>query len=168
MYKPVFGNMADNKDYQKLLKRTEWLNPFDKIFDDMLATTNPELYKAFGDSVFEKNAYPKVNIVNYNDFVTIEAAVPGMKESEVNVEVDGNTLTISGSTARNQSGENDDSSYLKREIKRSSFARSFTLSKELDTSKIEAKLDLGLLTVKIKKVNPKQETSQKKKILINQ
>ena len=134
----------------------------------MLATTNPELYKAFGDSVFEKNAYPKVNIINKTDSVLIEAAVPGLKENEVNVEIDGSTLTISGSIAKSSSSEHDESSFLKREIKKSAFARSFTLSKDLDTSKVEAKLDLGLLTIRIKKINPKEETSQKKKILINQ
>ena len=59
------------------LKRDEWLSPFDKMLDEMFSASNPELHKVFGDSVFEKNAYPKVNIIDTSDSIVIEASVPG-------------------------------------------------------------------------------------------
>ena len=148
------------------LKREEWLSPFDKILDELMSASNPDLHKVFGDSVFEKNAYPKVNIVDNKDSITIEASVPGLRKEEVFVEVEGNVLTISSRPHKELADDNSDSKYLTRELKKSSFMRSFTLSKELDTSSVKADLDLGLLTITINKLIPRKEIPQRKKIAI--
>ncbi len=149
------------------LKKDEWLSPFDKMLDEMLSASNPELHKVFGDSVFEKSAYPKVNIIDTSDSILIEASVPGAKKEDVSVEIEGSLLTIASRNGRDIKEDHSDVKFLKREIKKSSFIRTFTLSKDLDTSSVTADLDLGLLTIKIKKLTPKKNLIERKKIAIN-
>lgn len=148
------------------LRRDEWLSPFDKILDELVSASNPDLHKVFGDSVFEKNAYPKVNIVDGKDSIVIEASVPGLKKEEVSVEVEGNVLTIASRPQKESREDISEARYLRREIKKSSFVRSFTLSKDLDVSSVKADLDLGLLTISIGKLVPRKDILQRKKINI--
>jgi len=163
----LFNPALGNRDFYAL-KKDEWLNPFDRLFDEMMSAQNPELHRVFGDSLFEKNAYPKVNIIDRHDSVLIEASVPGLKKEDVSIESDGQTLTISSSFPKEMREEGRGLNYLRREIKKSSFARSFILSRELDIANISADMDSGLLLIMIPKLLPKKEVSSKKKIEIRQ
>ena len=101
----------------KTMTRQEFLTPFDRIFDDMFGNMFPTLASDFGDDFFTKGSYPKVNVVNYDECIEIDAAIPGMTRDDVDVEITDGVLTIQG--AGNQNRVVDDSQYLKREIKRS-------------------------------------------------
>ena len=76
--------------------RDEFLTPFDKIFDQMLDTQFPEVVKQVGVKPYQGSAYPKVNVYEYDDKVGIVAEIPGLDKSQLNVEVEDGTLTISG------------------------------------------------------------------------
>ena len=67
-------------------------------------------------------------------------------------------------TKRNDTNESVCSSY--RELKYSSFIRSFALSENIDIETVDAKVENGLLVVKLKKIKP-TNTPQKKKINIS-
>lgn len=150
--------------YDVCPSKEEWLNPFDRLFDEMFSSSNPELSKILGDSVFEKNAYPKVNIVDFDDLIEIQASAPGMSEQDINIEISNRTLTIYGS---NQQNKNLESRFLKREIKTSSFKRSFSLSDNLDVSSVSAKMLNGMLYIKIPKLKPTPSKDFKVKVAIN-
>lgn len=143
--------------------KEEWLSPFDKIFDDIWAASNPELIKTFGDSLFEKNAYPKVNVVDFDDRVEIHASTPGLTEDDISIEISNGVLTLSGGATQNadQPGR-----FLKREIKTSQFRRSFALSDNLDASAISAKIQNGLLYLSIAKLKPTTQMDSKIKVKI--
>ena len=132
--------------------RDEWITPFDRLFDDMLNNMFPTFSQDLGDDFFVKGSYPKVNVVSQEDSVMIEAAVPGLNKSDVNVEVRDGVLTIRGES--NQHGDIQNDQYVKREIKRSAFQRSFRLGENLDESKIEGAYDNGILTLTIPKLTP--------------
>jgi len=134
----------------KTMTRQEFLTPFDRIFDDMFGNMFPSVADGFGDDFFTKGSYPKVNVINYDECIEIDAAIPGMTKDDVDVEITDGVLTIQGTS--NQNRPVDDSQYLKREIKRSSFRRSFTLGDNLNTSEISARFDNGILTLKIPKL----------------
>ena len=68
-------------------------------------------------------------------------------------------LTISGGASQ-YSEQTDKVVYLLRELKRSSFSRSFKLGDQLDASDVAAKFNNGLLTIIIQKLN-KEPESQK-------
>ena len=148
----------------RAMTKQEFLTPFDRIFDDMLGSMFPTIANDFGDDFFTKGSYPKVNVINYDQCIEIDAAIPGMTKDDVDVEITDGVLTING--VSNQRTPVDDSQYLKREIKRSSFRRSFTLGDNLDSENVSAKFDNGILTLSIPKLVPDDAKPVTRKITI--
>ena len=149
----------------RAMTRQEFLTPFDRFFDDAMSNLFPTFSNDLGQDFFTKGSYPKVNVINYDEEVTIEAAIPGMDKNDVTVEITDKILTISG--ASNQDSQVEESQYVKREIKKSSFKRSFTLSDNLDSSKISASFDKGILTLSIPKIVPDNFTPETRTIKIS-
>jgi|TARA_Y100000310_G_scaffold91864_1_gene89399 HSP20 family protein len=146
----------------RTLSRNEWLTPFDRLFDDMFGNMFPTVSSDVGEDFFAKGAYPKVNVINNEESVCIEAAIPGMTKEEVTVEVSDGILTIQGTS--NQRADVDNGQYVKREIKRSAFQRSFRLGENLDDTAIQASCDNGILCLTIPKVVPTAEEHTVRKI----
>jgi HSP20 family protein len=96
-------------------------------------------------------------VVNNEANLTIEAAIPGLTKEDVSVEIAEGVLTIQGSS--NQRTDVENSQYVKREIKRSAFQRSFRLGENLDENNVTGQYDNGILTLIIPKIVPtEQET----------
>jgi HSP20 family protein len=145
--------------------RDEFLTPFDRVFDEVFATAFPELTKEFGVGFFEKQSYPRVDVVDYNDRVEIQAEIPGLSKDEVAVEVQDNVLTISGQKVKKLEDKDTGGKYIRRELKHSNFKRSFTLGEIIDSDNPEARFENGLLTVTLRKVKPSIPPTKKVKIL---
>ena len=139
----------------KHFNRDEFLTPFDRIFDDFFRSSFPSLSKDFGEDFFSKGSYPKVKVVDNADSIVIEAAVPGLTKKDVQVEVQDNVLTIKAES--NQNSDIENSQYVKREIKRSAFQRSFNLGENLDQEKITGECENGVLALTIPKVVPEEK-----------
>ena len=77
------------------LNRDEFLTPFDKIFDNLMEQTFPTFKDEVGVS-FNKGAYPKVNIYEYDDKIGIVAEIPGLDKKKVSCDVEEAVLIISG------------------------------------------------------------------------
>lgn len=146
------------------IDRDEFLTPFDRVFDEVFANHFPELTKELGVGFFEKQSYPRVDVVDYNDRVEILAEIPGLSKEEVSVEVQENVLTISGQKLKKVEDKEFTGKYIRRELKHSSFKRSFTLGEQIDQSKPQAKFENGLLTVTLAKVKPTVPVTKKVKI----
>jgi HSP20 family protein len=141
--------------------RDEFITPFDALFDNVIQQAFPAFSQEVGIEFFEKNSYPKVDVIDYDDKITIEAEIPGLTQEEVGVDLEQDVLTISGVK---QSHETDTSArYLRKELKRSSFKRSFKLGENIDSKKIKAEFKDGILEVCIPKKKP--ESPKKVKIL---
>ena len=141
--------------------REEFLTPFDKVFDKVMETSFPQFTKDFGIKFFENSSYPKVDVIDYDDKVTIIAEIPNLNKDQLIVEVEDRILTICGSK---HIPNEDKGKYIKRELKHSAFRRSFELGDKL-SDQVEAMFDNGVLTVDIPKVKPKKPTKTKVKIL---
>lgn len=148
------------------IDRDEFLTPFDKFFDELFTNQFPDLSKEFGVGFFEKQSYPRVDVIDHNDSVEIIAEIPGLSKEEVSVEVQDNILTISGQKTNKSYEDNfkDSKKYIRKELKHSSFRRSFTLGDTIDSDEPEAKFENGLLQIVLKKVKPTIPTSKKVKI----
>jgi HSP20 family protein len=103
---------------------------------------------------------PSVNITENKDEYIVSLAVPGMKKDDFKIDVDGNLLTIS--CEKDETKEEKESKYTRREYSYSSFSRSFTLPDEVNREKIDAKYVDGLLKIslpqkeELKKIAAKQ------------
>ena len=91
---------------------------------------------------------PPVDIYEDAEGITIEADMPGVSKDRLNLQVDGNTLLIEGEAAINLP-EGVEALYA--DVRSTHYSRSFTLSNELETDKIDASLKDGVLTLRIPK-----------------
>jgi HSP20 family protein len=98
-----------------------------------------------------------LDVTTDNDKLTIEAALPGVSPEDVDITIENGTVTISGKTATERSG--DEGSYLVQEIRRGSFSRSVTLPTGLEADKATASFENGVLRLEVPKaeqVKPRQ------------
>ena len=134
--------------------RDTFLTPFDKMFDSIVESQFPEVVKQVGVKPYQGSAYPKVNVYEYEDKVGIVAEIPGLNKKQLDVEVEDGVLTISGD--KHNTFENDGAKVLRRELKQSSFKRSFELGEQLDGDNIAASFKDGVLSVSIPKIEPEK------------
>ena len=134
--------------------RDTFLTPFDKMFDSMVESQFPEVVKSVGVKPYQGSAYPKVNVYEYDDKVGIVAEIPGLNKKQLNVEVEDGVLTISGD--KHSTFEDEGAKVLRRELKQSSFKRSFELGDQLDGDNINANFKDGVLSVSIPKIEPEK------------
>jgi HSP20 family protein len=132
------------------LNRDEFLTPFDKIFDQMMSKQFPAFQEEVGVS-FNKGSYPKVNVYEYDDKIGIVAEIPGLDKNQVSVEVEEDMLTISGDK---HGFEDEGAKCINRELKHSSFKRSFNLGDHLDGDDVSATFKDGMLSISIPKKEP--------------
>jgi len=142
--------------------RDEFLTPFDKMFDNLVETQFPDVVKQVGVKPYQGSAYPKVNVYEYEDKVGIVAEIPGLNKKQLNVDVEEGVLTISGD--KHSTFEDDGAKVLRRELKQSSFKRSFELGDLLDGDNISANFKDGVLSVSIPKTEPEQPKKHSVKI----
>ncbi len=102
---------------------------------------------------------PPVNIVEDEGGITLTADLPGAARDALAVRVDGDTLTLE---APIQLGEPATLEPLYMERRAGRYLRSFTLSRELDSSNIDATLRDGVLTLRL----PKLERARPRRIEI--
>ena len=137
----------------KHLNRDEFLTPFDKVFDHLMEQTFPAFKEETGVS-FNQGAYPKVNVYEYDDKIGIIAEIPGLDKKDVTVDVEEGVLTISGD--KHGFAESDGAKCITRELKQSSFKRSFNLGEHLDGANVGASFKDGLLSISIPKIEPEK------------
>lgn len=94
------------------------------------------------------------------DAYMFKADVPGIKESDITINLTGNRLTVSGKREEEKKQENE--TYFSYERSYGSFTRSFTLPEGIDGDKVSANLKEGVLSVTV----PKKPEAQPKKVSI--
>ncbi|KWF29820.1 Hsp20/alpha crystallin family protein [Burkholderia pseudomultivorans] len=109
------------------------------------------------EAVRRPAATPAVDIVEDGRGVTLWADLPGVPRENLDVKVHDNTLTIEADTRIDTPAE---LRVRHAEVRAPRFARSFVLSPDLDTSRIEANLRDGVLTLTI----PRREESRPRRI----
>jgi HSP20 family protein len=103
---------------------------------------------------------PSIDVVRDNGNLVIRADVPGLKPEEVKIEVKDDILTVSGE--HEESKEEKDKDFLRRERRYGSFSRSMALPAGVEAKKIKAKTHDGVVEVTIPL--PKEPTKETVKI----
>ncbi|WP_035237087.1 Hsp20/alpha crystallin family protein [Desulfobacter vibrioformis] len=142
------------------------ISDIDRLFETMnlLQKRLDNLYGDYEKSSgyrwgFEQNT-PRTNLYENGDNFEIRAEVPGLEKDDLNVKIQGNYLEISG-----QRKSDTPESYKTHKTERSSgsFSRSFTLSEDVDSTRVDATLKDGVLYLTL----PKNEAVKPKKISIS-
>jgi HSP20 family protein len=104
---------------------------------------------------------PAVDIYEDPEKLTLKLEIPGIQEKDIDVRVEGNTLTVRGE--RKFEAEEKEENFHRIERSYGSFYRAFTLPATVETDKIQANYNAGVLKLELKK----KPESQPKQIKIN-
>jgi len=107
----------------------------------------------------EARLFPLLNVVEAQDSFVVTAEIPGMKSEDLDIKVEGDTLTLKGERKPYDAGP--DASYHRRERASGTFQRSLTLPRMVDPEKVKATYKEGVLTITLHKEpasGPKQIT----------
>jgi HSP20 family protein len=117
----------------------------DQLFDD---TPQPRV---------SAGVFPLTNLTEDRENYYVRAELPGVKGDELDIQVTGSNLAISGE--RKIPAEEEGARYHRREREAGTFSRMIGLPGEVDTNKVEARLENGILTIVVSKAEiakPKQ------------
>ena len=140
----IFGEMDEPHRY------------LDGIFNTPLF---PALWRRFPASHDEW--FPALDVYEEEDKFVVKAELPGMKEDDVDVSVNGNTLTIKGE--KKSETEKKEETYHYSERTFGSFFRSVKIPTNVDGDKIEAHYEHGVLEISL----PKLAESKPRKIEVS-
>jgi HSP20 family protein len=102
---------------------------------------------------------PAVNVAEHKDHYLLSMSAPGLKKDDFKIDVDGDLLTIS--SEKEESKEEKDEKYTRKEYNYSSFSRSFTLPEGTEKEKVAAKYEDGVLKITVPRNKAAKNTSAK-------
>jgi HSP20 family protein len=129
--------------------RDEMDNLFNRFFDMDL----PVPRRLFRDGEWA----PRVDVIDGKGEITVKAEIPGCEAKDIDVKLDGRTLTISGE--KKQEKEEKDENFHRVERTYGSFCRKVELPGEVDSENIDAIYKKGVLKLVLKKI---RETGAKR------
>lgn len=136
------------------------LKPFRNNTWNSHSEWDKELEKFF--DAFTKTDYlaPAVEVFDEEQNYCISLDVPGIKKEDLEIEIKENQLHINGERKSNRGGKDN---VLKSERRYGKFSRVFNLPKNINSDKIQARFENGILDI----ILPKEEKTEGKKILIS-
>jgi HSP20 family protein len=119
-----------------------------------------QLDQMFDDTPQQRGSagvFPLTNLTEDKDKYYVRAELPGVKGDEIEIQITGKNLAISGE--RKIAEAEEGARYHRREREAGTFSRMIGLPGEVDTDKVEANLENGVLTIVVSKAEiakPKQ------------
>lgn len=139
---------------------------FDRLFDTLLQPASWFPFKSevgglrspwrWGD--VSGSFFPKVDHVEKDNEHLITAEIPGADAKDLSVDVSGDVLTIKGE--KTHCSEKKNENYHLQERHQGAFLRSFPLPRGVDSDKIKATFDKGVLTVTLPKISGKGQEAK--------
>jgi len=116
----------------------DWISQFQQALDNFRTSS------WLGSSPSGSGAYPPLNVFRKGDDLVVIAEIPGIRKSDLQIQVKGNTIRISGRKAV-QYGEN--AALHRRERLAGAFDRAITLPVEVDADNVKAEYRDGILAL---------------------
>jgi HSP20 family protein len=144
------------------LTRWESFREFSPIEDRLTrlfrGSFNPERPE---DALTTTSLAPPVDIYEDEHKIALKIEVPGIDEKDIDVRIEGNTLTVHGE--RKLEKEEKEENFRRVERHYGSFMRSFTLPGSVDPGQVSADYDKGMLKINL----PKKAEAKPKQIKVN-
>lgn len=136
IFRSRFTDIANNRQNIENIF-AEFFNDFNKPASSLLSET------------MRASLLPRLNISETDNKYFIEAELPGVKQSDLELKLDNNILVIKGKTE--ESKESKERNYFMRERYYGSFQRSLTLPNNINENDITANFKDGILNIEITK-----------------
>ena len=104
---------------------------------------------------------PAVDLYEKGDHFVIKAELPGVDKKDISIDLKDRVLTLSGE--RSYENEVKEENYYRKERSYGKFQRAFTLPSDVDSDKIKAEFNDGLLQIEV----PKPEEQKPKQVTIH-
>lgn len=127
-------------------------NRMNSLFQDFNRTSGEG-----GDLMTTAAFVPPVDIYEDQHKIVLKLEVPGMKESDLDIQLENNLLTVKGE--RKFENEEKEENFHRIERRYGSFYRSFTIPNTVNAESVKANYDAGVLRVELEKraeAKPKQ------------
>jgi HSP20 family protein len=134
-----------------LLPVQQWRGEMDRLFSDFFGRTE-------SSPLTRGRGFPPVNVWEDGDNLLIEAELPGVKSEDLDISVVGGELTIKGQ----RTGGEDGMTYHRRERTTGEFARVLRLPVEVNSDRVNAALDNGVLLITL----PKSEAAKPRRVQV--
>lgn len=145
---------VDYEPWSQQLSRLR--NEIDRLFgspiQNFLGPAAASMFEGWG---------PSVDLCEDKDRYVLRAELPGMKKEDIEVHVEGNTLTIAGEK-RHEEHDKERRGAYRSERFFGRFQRSLTLPAQVDATRIDAQYKDGVLTLNL----PKSEEAKRKQIAV--
>jgi HSP20 family protein len=148
--------MMDLIQWNPLREMVSLRERMNRLFDDSWFRTD-----GYGDDVAMGMWSPAVDMFEKNDHLVIKAELPGMEKKDINLDLKDGVLTLRGE--RKHENQVQDENFYRREMSYGKFVRTFSLPSDVDSEKIKAEFQNGLLTIEV----PKPEQHKPKQITVN-
>jgi HSP20 family protein len=127
-----------NSDLARL--RDEMDRTFDRFFSEPWGMLEPKLLRTEG-------WYPAIDVSESDAEVTVRAELPGIAAKDLDIEVTGTTLTISGKKEECEEKKGED--FYQSERRFGSFRRVIDLPETVDADKVTAEAENGVVTIHV-------------------
>ena len=144
-----------------VLTRFEPFRAFSTLQDRMNRLFRETYNEGQDQSLTTSSFAPAVDVYEDEHDVTLKIEVPGIDEKDIDVRLENNTLTVHGE--RKIEKEEKEENYRRVERQYGSFTRTFTLPTTVDSEKVSATYDKGVLKVTL----PKKAEAKPKQIKVN-
>jgi len=127
------------------------MNRMNRLFRESYSPEGPE------EALTTTSFAPPVDIYEDEHNIALKLEVPGIDEKDIDVRIEGNTLTVHGE--RKFEKDEKEENFRRVERQYGSFTRSFTLPSSVDSGQVSANYDNGVLKIKLAKkaeAKPKQ------------
>ena len=129
----------------------EHMSPFDKFRQDMVNLVDGFFHGwgSISSDVAMPGFAPKIDVSETEREIKISVELPGMDETDIDVSLTRDILTITGEKKEEKEDRKEGYYYMERSY--GSFSRTIPLPVEVDTDKVEAVFTKGVLTVRLPK-----------------
>ncbi len=135
----------------------------ERFFEDPLFANWPFFRAVWRRAPGEEMAWaPAIEVYEKDNNFVVRAELPGVKKDDVDISITGDTLTIKGERKTSKEVKNED--YYRCESRYGSFSRSITMPAAVDSKKIDASYENGILEIHVPKAKEAMPTKVEIKV----
>src|SRR5277367_6116619 len=144
-----------------VLTRFEPFREFSTLQDRMNRLFRDTYHEGGDESLTTSSFAPAVDVYEDEHNVTLKVEIPGIDEKDIDIRLENTTLTVHGE--RKIEKEEKEENYRRVERHYGAFTRTFTLPTTVDSEKVSANYDKGVLKITL----PKKAEAKPKQIKVN-
>lgn len=138
------------------------VTPFSRDVDDFFTGFFDDFFKITPARKSPEKSFsfqPKLNLQETETEIVLKLEVPGMKESDFDITLSDNAITLKGHKQQDYDEKDGSMHYVGRSY--GSFEQTIPLSTEINEDSVSATAEHGVLTVKLPKKEPSKEKTRK-------